>query len=118
MKYFLYLFLFSLIVGCASKKVIIDTKGVNLAQYEQDLSDCRGYQAQVNDHQRVASNAGIGAAIGAAVALVTGGDSDDASRAGGLGAIKGGVGTILEDDHTKDKVVKRCMSQRGYRVLN
>ena len=38
-----------LVAGCAgSYRPIVDTKGADMSNYEQDLAECRGYASQVS----------------------------------------------------------------------
>ena len=100
--------------GCASHKPIVDTKGVNMAQYEHDLEECTEYAQQVDTGQKVARSAAVGAAVGAAIGAVFGNAGDGATS----GAIDGGASGGLDADHEKARVVKNCLRGRGYRVLN
>lgn len=96
---------------------IVDQRGVNLGQYDQDLVECRLYADEVE----IAQKAGAGAVSGAVVGGVFGavwGNSDTAKRGAGVGAVAGtarGVGEGLRD---REMVIKRCLMGRGYRVLN
>ena len=96
---------------------IIDTQGVNMARYEADLADCREYADQV----QVARQAGVGAVAGAAVGGVFGaviGDSDTAQRGAGVGAVAGGARGVGRGLNERERVIRRCLIGRGYRVLN
>ncbi len=106
-----------LIGACASHpEPIIDTKGVNMAVYEQDLADCETYSEQVQIEAGMARGAATGAATGGAVGAVRGRGSvaEDAAVGAILGASKSGVQGAKE----KERVVKNCLRYRGYRVLN
>ena len=104
-----------LITGCASHPdPIIDTKGVDMAKYEKDLTECRQYQDQVS----VTEGAAKGAAVGAAVGAVVGAISGDAERGAGYGGVSGATQSGIQNQRTKEQVLKNCIRQRGYRVLN
>jgi outer membrane lipoprotein SlyB len=110
-------FIGALAGACASHpEPIIDTKGVNMAVYEQDLADCKTYSEQVQIEAGMARGAATGAATGGAVGAVRGHDSvaEDAAVGAILGASKSGVQGAKE----KERVVKNCLRYRGYRVLN
>jgi outer membrane lipoprotein SlyB len=97
--------------------VIVDMKGVDPARYQTDLSECRTYADQVD----VAGQAGAGAAGGAVVggligAVVDGGEG--AARGAGVGAIGGGASGTVRGLEERDRVVKNCLRNRGYAVLN
>ena len=61
--------LFSLfsIAGCSSTPgaPIVDMKGVNRYQYEQDLEECSTYADEVNVAGKAVGGAAVGAAVGA-----------------------------------------------------
>jgi len=105
-----------LFAACASDP-IIDPKGVNTAQYRQDLAECRAIADQVKVGQKAAGSAVAGAVVGAAVGAAVG-NSDTAQRAAGAGAAVGaakGTGRGLSE---RERVVRNCLRGRGYSVLN
>ena len=87
-----------LLSACASHSptpsggIIIDSKGVDMQSYYQDLDECGNYASQVNTGSKVTGKTISGAVIGGALGAITG-DSDTAKRAadidGLLGAING-----------------------------
>ena len=101
----------------AGKDIIIDTKGVDMNAYYQDLHECRSYAAQVSTGERVVGKAVTGAVVGGALGAIVG-DSDAAKRAAGAGGLLGGVKGAGQAHQEKQRVVKNCMRGRGYRVLN
>ncbi len=106
------------IVACTTTdEIIIDRKGVNMAQYEKDLAECRLYAQEVRTGEKAVRGAASGAVIGGAVGAVVGG-SDDAARGAGVGAITGGAKGVSQGERQELQVVKRCLGGRGYRVLN
>ena len=59
--------LLAMLTGCLSHpEPLIDTQGVNMAQFEQDLEYCMGYGDQVRVEKGVAKGAAAGGAVGAA----------------------------------------------------
>lgn len=104
----------SLCVACASKKPIIDTAGVDMDQYQRDLAACEQVATQVDTAGTAAKSAAAGAAVGAALGAVWG---DVGSSAAG-GAVSGGAGGLFSADEEKARVIKNCMRNRGYAVLN
>jgi hypothetical protein len=94
---------------------IVDTKGVDMTRYRQDLAECEVYARQVSTGQAVGKGAAGGAAVGAAVGAIAGGD---AAKGAGIGAVTGGAESARISDREKAQVVRNCLRGRGYRVLN
>jgi len=103
------------LAGCASHPdPIVDMKGVNEAQFARDRAECEAYADQVHIEQGVARGAATGAVVGAAAGAISG----NAAEGAGYGAIWGSTRSGLDGDRDKQMVFKRCLSGRGYRVLN
>lgn len=109
--------------GCAGveeltgRDPIIDMKGVDREQYAADLAECRGYADQVQSGRQVATGAAAGAVIGGAVGAI-GGNGASAARTAGIGAVAGGAqgaGGAMRD---RRQVIRNCLQNRGYVVLN
>ncbi len=106
----------SALSGCATRKqVIIDPAGVDMAQFDVDLAQCQQVAEQVD--QQAGKGALVGAVVGGLVGAALG-DSRTAQRAAGVGAVSGGARGAGATKQEKDVVVKNCMRNRGYRVLN
>lgn len=104
-----------LAVACAAHpEPIIDTRGVDMAAYEVDLAECSEYSKQITTEKGVAKGAAGGAVVGAATGAISG----DTGAGAGYGSIWGATRSGLDADRDKQMVVKRCLSGRGYRVLN
>ena len=104
-----------LLTGCSGASgPIIDTKGVDLAQYERDKAECEAYATQVSTGQAVGRGAAGGAVVGAAIGAITG----SAGRGAGIGAVTGGAESARISDRERANVVRNCLRGRGYRVLN
>ncbi|MBV1931109.1 MAG: glycine zipper family protein [Porticoccaceae bacterium] len=101
----------------AGGDIIIDTKNIDMGAYYQDLHECRNYAAQVNVGQKVATKTITGAVVGGAIGAIVG-DSGSAARAAGVGGVLGAVKGTGQGYHEKQRVVRNCLSGRGYRVLN
>ncbi|TQV68050.1 glycine zipper family protein [Exilibacterium tricleocarpae] len=106
-----------LLAGCASDRVIIDRKGVSMAQYAQDRSECEAYADEVNTGEKVAEGTAAGAVLGGVFGAIFG-DSGTAARGAGAGAVSGAAGGAGKAAAEKDRVVKNCLAGRGYKVLN
>ena len=98
-------------------EIIIDRKGVDMSRYYADLEECRRYGAEVKTAEKGTRGAVSGAVVGGAVGAIADG-SEGAARGAGVGAVTGGAKGISEGESEEVEVVKRCLSGRGYRVLN
>lgn len=102
--------------GCARhSKIIIDPHGSNMNHYQTDLAQCEQISEQVDS--KIGKGIVGGAAVGAVAGEIVGGGKRTAvgAKLGALsGAVKGGRATRLE----RDKVIKNCLRNRGYKVLN
>jgi outer membrane lipoprotein SlyB len=118
MKTLAVIFASALAAGCAAHPdPIIDMKGVDLDQYDEDWAECESYTEEVLVAKGVTKGAGLGAVVGAATGAI-GGNSTDMAEGAGVGALYGGTRSGLDADEMKQTVFKRCMRGRGYRVLN
>lgn len=109
------------LLGCAGANVrpIIDMKGVNESAYEHDLNDCQTVaQQQSGMGETAAKGVGAGAIVGGLLGLVTGGNKTGIVQAVGAGAVIGGAGGAFSGNQAQEAIVKRCLSGRGYKVLN
>jgi outer membrane lipoprotein SlyB len=95
---------------------IIDTKGVNMTVYEEDLAECKGYAEQIDPGTGMAKGAAAGAATGAAIGAISSGR--DVGESAGVGAVLGVSKSGVKAANDKEALVKRCLRYRGYRVLN
>ncbi|UTA49133.1 glycine zipper family protein [Simiduia sp. 21SJ11W-1] len=107
----------ALLVGCARNAPIIDTQGVNMALYQQDLAQCQAISTQVDTGGKVAGGAAGGAIVGGAIGAVLNG-SQGAQKGAGVGAISGAARGAASGKQEQQRVVKNCLRGRGYRVLN
>ncbi|UTW46734.1 glycine zipper family protein [bacterium SCSIO 12696] len=103
--------------GYGHSGVIIDEKGVDMAAFHDDLSDCEQYAGQVNKGGRVAGRAAEGAVVGGAIGAIFDG-GDGAARGAGTGAILSGVKGARSAEWEKRRVVRNCLRHRGYKILN
>ena len=82
MKHLPYLLCFVLLSGCISTqsgsiftpgsgKPIVDTKGVNMAQYELDLQECSTFAEDISTGKSIAKGAVTGGAVGAVIEAIT-----------------------------------------------
>ncbi|MBT8081964.1 MAG: glycine zipper family protein [Gammaproteobacteria bacterium] len=103
------------LAGCAAHPdPIVDTKGVDPQKFAADWADCEAYSEEIVIGTGAAKGAAVGAAVGAAAGAIHG----DAGESAATGALYGGTRSGLMADRDKQKVFKRCLRGRGYRVLN
>ena len=115
---FLFLCIAAIVSGCAAHPdPIIDMKGVDQEELDQDWAECESYTDEVLVARGVAKGSAVGAAIGAAAGAIRG-NSRDVAEGAAYGGLYGGTESGLDADREKQFVFKRCMSGRGYRVLN
>jgi outer membrane lipoprotein SlyB len=106
------------LASCAStERVVVDTKNVDPAQYQQDLGECKQVAAQVSTGRDATEGAVGGAVIGGVLGAILG-NSSTAGRMAGGGAVIGGASKAGSAQQEKEQVIKNCMRGRGYRVLN
>lgn len=112
------------LASCASYRntpgdsgVIVDTKGVDMSEYQTDLAECEALADQVPVAERAATGAVVGAAVGGVLGAVVG-DGRGAERGAGVGGVSGAVEGTNSGLTEADQVLKRCMQGRGYKVLN
>ncbi|MCZ6620111.1 MAG: glycine zipper family protein [Gammaproteobacteria bacterium] len=107
--------------GCArqpfSHPPIVDMRGVDAVQYRVDLTECNQYAEQVSLGQRVGAGAIAGAVIGGAVGAAVG-NSNTAQRSAGAGAVIGGARGGADGLRERRFVIRNCLRNRGYAVLN
>ena len=128
MKHLPYLLCFCLVSGCISTqsdsifdlgsgKPIVDTKGVNMTQYESDLEECSTFSEDISTGKSIAKGAVTGAAVGAVIEAIT---DDVRSRRDAIevGAVSGGAQSGIRAVQQKEQIVRRCLRGRGYKVLN
>ena len=116
--FYIMLPVFMLTVGCAGKRLhepVIDPAGIDMGQYQSDLAQCRDIALQVE--QKAGAGAVGGAVVGALVGSILG-DSRTAVKSAGVGAVVGGARGGVATEREKVRVVKNCLRQRGYLVLN
>ena len=121
MKTLLSIVLISFAVAACTTtdEIIIDNRGVNMAQYEDDLAQCEVFAEQVPVGEKAARGAASGAAVGGAIGAVNNGHhGNGAGEGAAIGAISGGAKGVNEGQRQKVQVVKRCLRGRGYKVLN
>ncbi|WP_250461012.1 glycine zipper family protein [Microbulbifer litoralis] len=118
----------TMLFGCATQQeqvpgaggIVIDTYGVNLTQYQRDLTDCKGlsYAARSDEGRRGVTRAAGGALLGGALGAIIGDTSSAAAAGAGAGAVLGGVSGVTSAHSEAGRITRNCLRGRGYRVLN
>lgn len=111
-----------LIVGCAAfgpgdDRVIIDTRGVDMEQYHDDLMECSVFADEVPVGKETGKSTVVGAAVGSAVGAIFAG-GEGAAKGGGAGAVTGAYRGSSGAKREQSRVIKTCLRGRGYQVLN
>ncbi|MEQ8857520.1 MAG: hypothetical protein RIC56_02625 [Pseudomonadales bacterium] len=107
-----------LATGCAGRRgPIVDMRGVDAAQYRLDRMECQEYAEQVAVGGRAAGGAAAGAVVGGLIGAAVG-NSDTAKRTAGAGAVVGGARGTGDAVQERQMVVRNCLRNRGYAVLN
>jgi len=106
-----------LLTSCAGStyRPIVDTQGIDFNRYESDLQQCQQFSTQTNDAATSAAvGATAGAVLGSVMAGVIGGDRSAAAK---LIAIEGAIVGGASGETNQRNIIRRCLSGRGYRVL-
>ena len=109
--------------------IIVDKTGIDEKDYVYDLHQCTELSTQVQQKSTESSAIGTaakGAAIGSAGKAIAGGSGTDGAKQGaaiglGLGVISKGREKRQNKDAfaaEQQTVIKNCMTNRGYTVLN
>ena len=118
MTRFLAIFLILAATGCATYRPVVDirSRGESIA-YEHDLHDCQRYAHQVDPAGSAIVGAFIGGVIGAAFGAAVG-DRSVGLELARIGAIEGGVAGAADGAGTQVDIIRNCLADRGYRVLD
>jgi uncharacterized protein YcfJ len=108
-----------LLQGCASYRPLVDARSVsNSHQYEQDLRECQHYAAQVSPAQSAAAGALLGALLGAAISGALGGNRYVTEHIAAAGAVQGAANGAVGGAGAQVQIIRNCMDDRGYTVLD
>ena len=107
----------TLLGSACAHNIIIDKRGVDLAKYDVDLAECQLYADVVEVAKQMAKKGAQGAVVGGLIGAAVG-DSTTIGQIAGAGSIHGASRGYNRADYEKHTVVRKCLSGRGYRVLN
>jgi hypothetical protein len=133
-RYLAYALAFAVAItstGCAVAPVanpnysLVDPRGIDSAQYDQDYRECAALANQTNVGERAATSAAtgavVGALIGALLGVAIGGNGSSASYGAGIGAATGvshgAVGGAVSGADEQQVALRRCLAGRGYSVI-
>lgn len=112
--------------------LIIDTKGLDQEKYSADMYQCQQLSDQVEMQsapsmgRTTVKHMGRAALLGAGASAIGGGSGTKGAEIGaGVGLVTGVLGGSAEKHEVaaqyageKDKVMRNCMIERGYTILN
>jgi outer membrane lipoprotein SlyB len=108
-----------LLQGCASYRPLVDAHSVSSTQqYEQDLRECQRYAAQVSPGQSAAAGALFGALLGAAISGALGGNRYVTEHVAVAGAVQGAANGAAGGADAQVQIIRNCMDDHGYTVLD
>jgi outer membrane lipoprotein SlyB len=106
--------------GCAASDLIgepiVDMKGVDPSGYQTDLAECKSYAKDVDVQGRTLSNILKGAFIGGIFGAIF--DSGLIDEGAGLGGVSKGSNAHGDAILETDQVLRNCLNNRGYVILN
>jgi outer membrane lipoprotein SlyB len=111
------------LAGCASRgmgqqyRPIVDTKGKDLNQYDRDLGECQAYAAEAAGAGEQAAAGAVGGAIFGALLAVAAGGGYNRGQFARVGALTAGVSGAAKGETDQRNVIRTCLNNRGYSVL-
>lgn len=117
-----------LFAGNAAAEIVVDPKGHDPVQLEQDRMECRGLVSNIDfnmasEHQ--GHSVARGAAVAGGMAAVMGGNKEVRRRSMGAGAIAGGLQRnkarrvdASAADVKRKEAERNCLAGRGYSPIS
>ena len=122
MKQALIIFLASsalLLQACASRISVVESADVSKEQLEADMAECRQYANEYDGRAQITESVLLGAFLtGLQAWIASDGDHGYTNASAIYGGIEGGAIAASDVAHERDYIVKNCLSERGYIVLN
>lgn len=100
--------------GCATYRPIVDTKGVDMVAYENDMRECQAYAEQESPGSKAAAGAVGGAVIGVAISALFGTSRNRGAAVVAASGAGAGAGAGMR---AQVAITRNCMAGRGYKVL-
>lgn len=108
-----------LLQGCASYRPLVDAHSISSPQhYEQDLRACQRYAVQISPGQSAVAGALFGALLGAAISGALGGNRYVTEHVAVAGAVQGAANGAEAGADAQVQIIRNCMDDRGYTVLD
>ncbi len=105
----------ALVAGCANNS-IVGTRGVTEAKCKKELVECRAYVQQVNTADQARERGTIGAAVGGVFGGLIG-NGNSGRRGVGADVISGGNSGAVRAGEWKERILYRCLKNRGPNLL-
>lgn len=102
----------------AANEFTMDTKGVDMSGYYEDLQECKAFAEKKGVAGEAVSGALANAAVSAAIGVAVGNNSDWAGAGAKWGAIEGAANGAWAGYEGKRSLVRNCLLGRGYKVLD
>lgn len=120
-KMFAFVPLVCLVTACtntgANYTPIID--GPVGPNYANDLAQCQQLaRSQATLDQGTARTALTGAAVAGGATAILDNEGNNVRDAALVGALVGGSASALQNQSNQEAIIRNCMRQRGYRVVN
>lgn len=116
-KPLLVLSLVSILAACSTHRPIVDPKGQNMANYENDLRECQALSRQAEPGGEALRSGLIAALVGGAIGGIGWGSSSNIGTGAAIGAVTGGVSGGVSGGEKQKDIINRCMHNRGYNII-
>lgn len=107
----------SILVACSGHRPIVDAKGQNMTNYENDLRECQALSRQAEPGGEALRSGLIAALVGGAIGGIGWGSSSNIGTGAAIGAITGGVSGGVSGGNKQKDIINRCMVNRGYNII-
>ncbi|QPJ65990.1 MAG: hypothetical protein G3M78_11535 [Candidatus Nitrohelix vancouverensis] len=122
-----FIFCLGLVSACASQgwQPTVDPYGdANADLIDEHLEECRQLALKASGGtassatKGTAIGAGVGAAVGAVIGAVSGNAGSGAATGAAIGGSAGGVKSGVESEGTYKSSYRKCMRNRGHKLLD
>jgi PBP1b-binding outer membrane lipoprotein LpoB len=106
-----------LLAGCASGPIIDPKSSKTPANYYADKMECEAISQQVGYGTEMAKGALVQSIVSAAIGAAMGSNGNGAAVGAASGAIVGAGKGAWDTNKRRDQIVTKCLTGRGYTVL-